>query len=251
MHTPFKLLLSLALPGLTSADKLQNWTETTGIQWCSDGVSPDWTPTPPDPFGAGTDSDCPLAPASWALSKVVVACEKLCAPADACLGFTLYPAARNGGQAHRNLTECCFRTGGVQQKPTCTTPACQGTRCYQKIPDPPPPPPPPASNITIAVDRRPYVFEKTGHLLVRSTAAGPGARCSVTAKLVGSGGAVLSNGSWAIDLSVSGAVTSFAFSLEPLPQSIFDSVHVTIDCPSLGWNTERWRSFQRAPVAGA
>ena len=36
-------------------------------------------------------------PASWALDKVVAACEKLCAPVDACLGFTLYPAARNGG----------------------------------------------------------------------------------------------------------------------------------------------------------
>ena len=109
-----------------------NWTETTGIQWCSDGSSPDWTPTPPDPFGAGTDSDCPMAPASWALDKVVAACEKLCAPVDACLGFTLYPAARNGGKAGRNLTECCFRTGGVEDKPKCTTPTCQGTRCYQK-----------------------------------------------------------------------------------------------------------------------
>ena len=115
------------------------------MQWCSDSASPDWKPTPPDPFGAGTDSDCPLAPASWALDKVVAACEKLCAPVDACLGFTLYPAARNGGPVGRNLTECCLRT----------------------------------------------------------TATVPGARCSVTAKLVSSGGAALSiaNGSWAIDLS--------------------------------------------------
>eukprot|EP01051_Picozoa_sp_SAG22_P013438 SAG22_NODE_1504_length_4277_cov_4.550503_4_plen_588_part_01 len=120
------------------AGKPRNWTETTGIQWCSDGASPDWTPTPADAFGAGSDGGCPRAPAGWPLGKVVAACEKLCAPADACLGFTLYPAARDGGRAGRNLTECCFRTGGVQQKPKCTTAACQGTRCYQKIPDSPP-----------------------------------------------------------------------------------------------------------------
>lgn len=62
---------------------------------------------------------------------------------------------------------------------------------------------------------------------------------------------MLSNGSWSLDLSVANAVTSFAFSLEPLLPSIMDSVHVTIDCASIGWKTERWRSFQRAPAAGA
>lgn len=215
---------------------------------CSDGVSPDWTPTPADAFGAGLDGDCPRAPADWPLDKVVSACEKLCAPAAVCLGFTLYPAAHNGGPPSRNLTECCFRTGGVGDKPKCTTTKCQGTRCYEKFH--PAPPPPPSSNITIAVDRRPYVFEQTGHLLVRSTAAIAGAHCAVTAKLAG-GGATLSNGSWTHDLSVTGVVSSFAFSLEPLPASIFGAVHVTIDCASIGWKTERWRSFQRAPVAGA
>ena len=69
---------------------------------------------------------------------------------------------------------------------------------------------------------------------------------------------VLSNGTWALRLeevaaapSPDGFVTSFPFSLQELPASIDDSLNVTIDCPTLGWRTERFRSFQRAPAAGA
>ena len=85
-----------------------NWTETVGIQWCSDGKSPDWIGYPKDPFGAGVDGgDCPRTPAAWPLQKVVAACEKLCTPAGACLGFTLYPSHAQVGLgrivAHRFL----------------------------------------------------------------------------------------------------------------------------------------------------
>ena len=133
------LLLQAASPPAGAAPQTINWTETTGIQWCSDGKSPDWAGYPKDPFGAGLDGVCPHTPASWSLDRVVQECEKLCAPADPCLGFTLYPSAHQGGRASRNLTECCFRTGGVGQKPKCTDAACQGTRCCARWPPPPPP----------------------------------------------------------------------------------------------------------------
>ena len=242
------MALLLTLLGAAFAASPINWTETTGIQWCSDGKSPDWVPKSADPFGAGVDGGCARTPPTWTLEKVVAACETLCAPVDAVPGFTLYPGAHQGGPPTRNLTECCFRTGGVGQKPTCSAAACKGTRCYQKKPDPPPPPPPPPSNITVAVGRRPYIFEQTGHLLVRSATASAGT-CTVAAKLVGSA-AVLSNGSWTLTLGTD-TVASFPFSLSPLPASIYDEVQITIDCPSIGWKTQRFRSFQRAPAAGA
>ena len=116
------LLLQAASPA-GAAPQTINWTETTGIQWCSDGKSPDWTGYPKNPFGAGLDGVCPHTPASWSLDRVVQECEKLCAPAEPCLGFTLYPSAHQGGRASRNLTECCFRTGGVGQKPKWLPPA--------------------------------------------------------------------------------------------------------------------------------
>lgn len=154
---------------------------------------------------------------------------------------------------------CCFRTGGVNQKPACNNdPSCTGTRCFQKFPPPPPPPPPPAANLTVAVGRRPYVTEATGDVLVRVAPSSTAARgsCFVSAALV-STGSVLSNGTWALRLEDAAAaptsdlVTSFSFSLEELPASIDDSLNVTVECPTLGWRTERFRSFQRAPAAGA
>eukprot|EP01045_Picozoa_sp_COSAG04_P024397 COSAG04_NODE_3038_length_3248_cov_1.327088_4_plen_81_part_01 len=81
------------------------------------------------------------------------------------------------------------------------------------------------------MDRRPYIFEQTGHILLLPSAATDTARCSVSARLMGSG-AVLSNGSWALELGPE-TVTSFPFSLAPLPDSIQDSVQINVSCPSL------------------
>eukprot|EP01043_Picozoa_sp_COSAG02_P006454 COSAG02_NODE_183_length_30560_cov_8.912695_27_plen_454_part_00 len=241
-----------------------NWTETAGIKWCSDGRSPDWLPPSKSPLGAGYYEGCPAVPSNWSMAKGVAACEKLCTPVKQCLGFTWYPSAALGGAATKNTSVCCFRTGGVDQKPACNSdPSCMGTRCFQKFPPPPPPPPPPAANVTVAVGRRPYVLESTAHVLVRITASSPATQansedsCSVSAVLVSSG-TVLSNGTWAVGLedvaaapTSDGFVTSFSFGLQELPASIDDSLNVTIDCPTLGWRTERFRSFQRAPAAGA
>ena len=229
-----------------------DWTETgapNGIKWCSGGG--DWDP--PGAFGASKLGGCPAVPANWshAPGGSPAACEQLCTPVAACLGFTLYPSEKEGGAEGHNLTTCCFRTGSVANKPACGgDPSCKATRCFQKFPDAPPPPPPPSPNITLAVGRRPYVFETTGHVLVRSAATDQRGRCAVSASLVGSG-AVLSNGSWAFELGAINAVFSFAFSLEPLPPSVLDELNVTVACASVGWRTRRYRAFQRAPAAAA
>ena len=99
------------------------------------------------------------------------------------------------------------------------------------------------------MDRRPYIFEQMGHILLLPSATTDTAHCSVSARLVGSG-AVLSNGSWTLELGPE-TVTGFPFSLAPLPDSVQDSVQINVSCPSLGWSTTRYRSFQRAPAAGA
>ena len=195
-----------------------DWTETgapNGIKWCSGGG--DWEP--PNPFGAGRlpkGVGCPAVPANWSHTRGVAACERLCTPVATCLGFTLYPSQKDGGAVGHNLTTCCFRTGSVANKPACGgDPSCKATRCFQKFPDSPPPPPPPSPNITVAVGRRPYVFESTGHVLVRwSAATGRPGRCTVSASLVGSG-AVLSNTRWTIELGATDVVSSFALPLLP------------------------------------
>jgi hypothetical protein len=240
-----------------------NWTETAGIKWCSDGVSPDWLPST-NPFGAGLYGQCPAVPTNWSMARSVAACERLCTPEVRCLGFTWYPSAALGGGAGKNESVCCFRTGGVNQKPPCNhDPSCTGTRCFQKYPPPPPPPPPPSANVTVAVGRRPYVLETSGHVLVRiSTTAAQQQQlqqqqlqqqqhgdCSVTATLVSSG-LVLSNGSWTLQPGTGDdTIHCFEFSLDPLPALIEDSLNVTINCAA--WRTERFRAFQRAPAAAA
>ena len=128
------LLLPLAAAAAASA---VHWKETGGIKWCSDGRSPDWAGFPKDPFGAGVDGDCPKTPARWTLNASVAACEALCAPAAACVGFTWYPSAKLGGPPAKALSECCFRTGSVAGKPPCGgAQSCAATRCYEKpLPD--------------------------------------------------------------------------------------------------------------------
>ena len=117
----------------------QRYTETADIKWCSDGKSPDWEPPSKSPFGAGMSPDgCSVVPTSWSTSKSVAACEKLCDPVAACLGFTYYPSKALGGGAAKNESVCCFRTGGVDEKPACDKdPSCTATRCYEKAVKPP------------------------------------------------------------------------------------------------------------------
>ena len=240
------LVLVLLLLEVRGRSLPVHWTETSDILWCSGGG--DWHAyRPANPFGRGNLTGCPILPHNWSMAQGVAACEKLCMQSEACLGFTWYPSQsqQGGGNEGTNETSCCFRTGSVDSKPPCGgKPTCAGTRCFQKWA-------PPSDNITIAVGRRPYVFETTGHVLVRpmTSVVTKGVRCNVSADLVGVG-IVLSNGSWTLDLG-SAAVTSFPFSLAPLPSSLEDSLHVTIDCPSLGWTTDRYRAFQRAPGADA
>jgi hypothetical protein len=113
------------------------WVVTTGIKWCSGGA--DWTKFGPDPFGAGIDGGCPRVPLSHSGAEGVAGCERLCETDDKCLGFTWYPK----GEAGRNMTECCFRTGSTAQKPSCGgDPSCKATACYEKKASPPPPPSP-------------------------------------------------------------------------------------------------------------
>ena len=240
-----------------------NWTETAGIKWCSDGRSPDWLPPSKSPFGPGTTKAAQLYRATGPLRRASQRGEALYARQAVwgLLGTRLQTTAARRQRTRRSVA---FVPAALIKKPACNSdPSCTGTRCFQKFPPPPPPPPPPTANLTVAVGRRPYVMESTGHVLVRITASSPGTKaisggsCSVSAVLVGSE-TVLSNGTWALRLeevaaapSPDGFVTSFPFSLQELPASIDDSLNVTIDCPTLGWRTERFRSFQRAPAAGA
>ena len=85
-----------------------------------------------------------MIPVEWPEERGVKACEQLCAPAVACLGFTWKPAAVERFGHHKPLSVCCFRAGSVADKPKCDgSVSCAGTRCYEKSSDPPSPPPPP------------------------------------------------------------------------------------------------------------
>ena len=119
----------------------EGWKETGGIRSCG---SHDWRNFSRDPFAGGMDGSCALAPVGWSDARAVAACEALCAPAAACVGFTLYPAAEQLATRHHNQTSCCFRIDSVSDKPPCNaSPTCRGTRCYEKQQRAPPPPPVP------------------------------------------------------------------------------------------------------------
>ena len=106
----------------------QSYVQTHQIKWCSGGG--DWTPPNGSrpgggPFGAGVDGQCAAVPESWSDVKAAQACEELCNTAEDCLGFTWYPT-------QKKARECCFRTGSVANKPTCSGPSC--ATCYEKPP---------------------------------------------------------------------------------------------------------------------
>jgi hypothetical protein len=66
-----------------------NYTETTGIKWCSGGGN--YIPRPIDLFGAGDDNkQCPLIPSNWSTEHAVNECKKVCTNASECVGFNLY-----------------------------------------------------------------------------------------------------------------------------------------------------------------
>ena len=103
------------------------WKETTGIKWCSGGGDYHPNLNSSGVFGAGTGdgttTGCPLLPKAWPDAERVASCERVCAEAASCVGFTYYDE-----MAHNGTTSCCFRTGSVANKP----PAPQSTaRCYE------------------------------------------------------------------------------------------------------------------------
>lgn len=126
--------------GGVSATAGWRWIKTAGIKSCG---NKDWRNYSHDPFGGGMDDSCALAPAGWSDARAVAACEALCAPATACVGFTMYPASEQVITRHHNQTSCCFRVGSVRDKLPCDgSPSCRGTRCYEKPAAAPPPTPP-------------------------------------------------------------------------------------------------------------
>ena len=106
------------------------WEETRGIKWCSgadcliDGEG-QCGAAQADLFGAGVNDNCAVLPRSASQAEWVAACERACAAASACAGFTLYPHVGNatGGDA-----EACFRSDCSSKPPNADSTAL----CYEK-----------------------------------------------------------------------------------------------------------------------
>lgn len=105
----------------SSPGKNRSWTKTTGIKWCSGANL-----AVGDVFKQGLDSGddwCPLLPGGLSHDAEVGLCEKICANATACAGFTFYPKSPN------KKTVCCFRTDTASKPPD---PTCNA-ECYEKF----------------------------------------------------------------------------------------------------------------------
>ena len=105
------------------------YDETTGIKWCSgaDCLIDDTGQcgaAQADLFGAGVHDNCVLLPAAMNETAQVAACEAACSGANACAGFTFYPADPTAAGLH----EACFRSDCSNKPPDASSTA----RCYQK-----------------------------------------------------------------------------------------------------------------------
>lgn len=77
-------------------------------------------------WGAGVDGICPRLPHEWDDATRIKACEKVCANATECVGFTYYQKPTTDDA---NSTEACFRTITTASKPL---DANSTARCYEK-----------------------------------------------------------------------------------------------------------------------
>ena len=132
------LLMTGVSPSVSASGAApEPWVETDGVVSC--GRS-DFTNFSADPLGGGMDGHCALSPRGWPANESVAACKAVCGPAEACAGFTFYPAAVEVAHGHRDQNSCCFRVGSLAEKPRCDgARTCAGTRCFEK-PAPPPVP---------------------------------------------------------------------------------------------------------------
>ena len=114
---------------VTGSSSALAWEETTGIKWCSgrdcliDGTG-QCGEAQADLYGAGVDNNCVILPRSASQVDWVAACERACAAAHACAGFTLYPA----NTTESGAPEACFRSD-CSSKPI---DAASAARCYEK-----------------------------------------------------------------------------------------------------------------------
>ena len=98
----------------------------------------------------------------------------------------------------------------------------------------------------VAVGRRPYITEDTGHLLLRCNASLLGARVSVTATLVHLPAAATHDWHWQ-DVALNGSnVLEFALSTS-LPATVNTDLRITFTLPD-GSTVVKWRRFMRAPA---
>jgi hypothetical protein len=112
---------------------------------------------------------------------------------------------------------------------------------------------------TVALDRRPYLAETRGHILVDlgGRAASAEWRQEAQAMLsTGGGGGCSSNasigphqlGTWAhSSLSSTAPATAFEFNLEGLPTTLVGTLVLSIECPAAGVRLTKYREFQRYP----